>query len=87
MDLIVSYLQQFGSGAKSDFIKLLGDKLSDVLDDKQKDRKVNNLLISMSRKELIYFDNKTSVLAHGNQLKTQRYGFLVNCKLITLIPQ
>ena len=57
-DLIIHYLQQFGSGTKADFIKLLGDKLSDVLDEKQKDRKVNNLLTSMSRNRLIVYDDK-----------------------------
>ena len=49
-DLIVSYLQQFGSGTKDDFMKLLQDKLSDVLDDKQKDNKVRYLLTSMQKK-------------------------------------
>ena len=49
MDLIINYLQQFGSGTKADFIILLNDKLSDVLDDKQKAHKVRNLLMSMSR--------------------------------------
>jgi|GEM_PF-1529524 len=53
MDLIISYLQQFGSGTKADFIKLLGDKLSDVLDEKQKINKVRNLLFSMNRHKLI----------------------------------
>jgi hypothetical protein len=32
---------------------LLGSKLSDVLDDKQKDTKVKNLLASMKKKEII----------------------------------
>lgn len=53
MDLIVQYLQQFGSGKKADFLKLLGDKFSDVLDDKQKDTKVKNLLASMKEKKII----------------------------------
>jgi ATP-dependent DNA helicase RecG len=58
MDLIINYLQQFGSGTKADFIKLLGDKLSDVLDDKQKEKKISNLLTIMSRKKLIEYDGK-----------------------------
>jgi len=58
MDLIINYLQQFGSGTKADFIKLLGDKLSDVLDDKQKEKKVSNLLTIMNRKKLIEYDGK-----------------------------
>jgi len=53
MDLIVNYLQQFGSGTKADFKKLLWDKLSDVLDDKQKDDKVRNMLSSMRRNGII----------------------------------
>lgn len=57
-DLIISFLKQFGSGKKSDFIELLGSKLSDVLDDKQKDRKVGNLLNTMRGKGLIMYDNK-----------------------------
>ena len=52
-DLIINYLQQFGSGTKADFIKLLSSKLSDVLDDKQKDNKVRNLLMEMKRNALI----------------------------------
>ncbi len=53
MDLIINYLHQFGSGTKADFIILLGDKLSDVLDDKQKSNKVKNILAVMRRNEWI----------------------------------
>jgi len=53
MDLIVKYLQQFGSGTKADFLKLLGGKFSDVLNDKQKDDKVRNMLMSMKRNGII----------------------------------
>jgi len=55
MDLIINYLKQFGSGTKADFIRLLGDKLSDVLDDKQKIDKVRNLLTSMKNKKIIKY--------------------------------
>jgi ATP-dependent DNA helicase RecG len=48
-DLIIKYLQQFESGTKSDFIKLLKDKLSDVLSDSQKDGKVKYLLATMRK--------------------------------------
>ena len=44
MDLMLNYLQQFGTASKADFLKLLRDKLSDVLDDKQKDTKVRSLI-------------------------------------------
>ena len=53
MDLIIKYLQQFKSGTKADFIKLLGDKLSDVLNDKQKDNKVRSFLTTMNRSGII----------------------------------
>ena len=53
MDLIINYLQQFGSGTKADFIRLLGDKLSDVLEEKQKDNKVRYFLTTMSRNGLV----------------------------------
>jgi ATP-dependent DNA helicase RecG len=53
MDLIINYLNQFGSGTKADFIKLLGDKLSDVLNDKQKDTKVKNLLAMLKNRKII----------------------------------
>jgi len=49
MDLIINYLQQFGSGKKSDFIKLLSGKLSDVLDDRQKGNKVRYFLNAMHK--------------------------------------
>jgi len=52
-DLIIKYLEQFGSGTKADFIELLSSKLSDVLDNTQKGHKVRNLLMEMKRNELI----------------------------------
>ena len=56
-DLIVNYLEQFESGTKADFIKLLKDKLSDVLDDKQKESKVKNCLTSMRKNGIIKHKN------------------------------
>ena len=53
MDLMVNYLQQFGKGTKADFIRLLNAKLSDVLDDKQKDNKVRYFLRVMNRRGII----------------------------------
>jgi ATP-dependent DNA helicase RecG len=52
-DLIVAHLQNFGCGTKSDIMKLLGDKLSDTLDDKQKENKVRYFLTSLHRKGVI----------------------------------
>jgi ATP-dependent DNA helicase RecG len=52
-NLILAYLQQFESGTKADFMKLLADKLSDTLDDKQKDNKVRYFLATLRRKGII----------------------------------
>jgi ATP-dependent DNA helicase RecG len=52
-DLIINYLQQFGSGTKDDFMRLLSDKLSNVLDDKQKDNKIRYLLSSLHKLDII----------------------------------
>ena len=52
-DLIINYLRQFGSGTKADFVRLLGDKLSDVLDSKQKVYKVRYFLTTMHKGGLI----------------------------------
>ena len=53
MDMIISYLRQWGEGTRADFVKLLSDKLPDVLNDKQKANKVRNLLTSLNRSGLI----------------------------------
>jgi ATP-dependent DNA helicase RecG len=56
-DMIINYLQQFGSGTKADFKKLLADKLSDVLDDKQKESRIKYYLTLMRRAEIIEHKN------------------------------
>ena len=43
-DLILEYLKTFGQGTRADFRRLLAGKLSDVLNDQQKDDKIKNLL-------------------------------------------
>lgn len=43
-DLILQYLEKFGQGTRTDFRRLILDKLSDVLNDRQKEKKLNNLL-------------------------------------------
>ena len=53
IDLIINYLGQFGSGTKADFLKLLSDKFSDILDERQKDNKVRSLIRTIHKKELI----------------------------------
>lgn len=52
-DLIISYLQKFGIGTKTDFITLLADKLSDALNDKQKENKIRYLLTSLHSRKVI----------------------------------
>ena len=51
--MIVDYLRQFGYATRQDFEKLLLDKLSDTLDDKQKRNFIINLLQEMRRKGII----------------------------------
>ena len=52
-DLIINYLQQFGTGKKADFIRLLSNKLSDIFDDKQKDNKVRSIIRAMNNNKII----------------------------------
>lgn len=62
-DLIVKYLEQYGSAKKRDVRELLWDKLPEVMDDKQKESKVKNLLAQMRRMGIITTDS-------GNQQKS-----------------
>jgi ATP-dependent DNA helicase RecG len=50
-DLIVKYLKIYKQANRDDIDRLIMDKLSDVLDYKQKRKKINNLLYAMSKKE------------------------------------
>ena len=52
-ELIISYLEQFGTGTKADIVKLLSDKLSDTLSEKQKENKIRYLLTSLHKKKVI----------------------------------
>ncbi|HEY8889659.1 MAG TPA: RNA-binding domain-containing protein [Clostridium sp.] len=54
--LIVDYLKQWKKGKKKDFMELLFSKLPDVLDEKQKENKVRNLLTAMKREGIITTD-------------------------------
>ncbi|OED43449.1 transcriptional regulator [Chromatiales bacterium (ex Bugula neritina AB1)] len=47
--LVLDYLQKYQSASRQDLNKLLWDKLSDVLDDEQKENKMSNLLTNMRR--------------------------------------
>ena len=56
-DLIVSYLQEFGKAQKKDLRKLLWDKLPDVLNDKQKERRIALLLEQLRKQGVIKTDS------------------------------
>ena len=55
--LIVDYLKKWEKGKKSDFDKLLIDKLPDSMTDKQKKDKVRNLLAALRAAEVIKTDS------------------------------
>ncbi|HEX2867314.1 MAG TPA: RNA-binding domain-containing protein [Ignavibacteriales bacterium] len=57
-DLILEYLKKYKSAKRSDFEKLLLDKLSDVLDNRQKKDKVKNLLQSLKIEGKIYLTGR-----------------------------
>lgn len=57
-ELIVKYLEQYGSAKKRDVRELLWDKLPEVMDDKQKESKVKNLLAKMRRMGIITTDSE-----------------------------
>lgn len=48
-DLILGFLAQYGSASRDELLTLILDKLSDALDEKQKQNKFRNLLYAMSR--------------------------------------
>jgi ATP-dependent DNA helicase RecG len=52
-NLVINYLRKYQRGKKSDFVKLLSSKLSDVLDMKQKENKVRNILTKMRQDGII----------------------------------
>lgn len=56
-DLIVKFLEQYKSAKKKDIKELLWDKLPEVMEDKQKEDKIRNLLSSMRRKGIIVTDS------------------------------
>lgn len=51
--LIVDYLKNFKSATRKEIDKLLWSKLSDALDNTQKQRKINNLLTHMHNNDMI----------------------------------
>jgi ATP-dependent DNA helicase RecG len=63
--MIIEYLDKFGSGKKKDFMGLLLSKLPDVLSEKQKESKVQNLLKSLKNSGAIHLDSKNPRAASG----------------------
>lgn len=49
--MIISFIKEFGAASRQDIDKLLLDKLSDMLNEKQKLKKINNLLQEMVNKD------------------------------------
>jgi ATP-dependent DNA helicase RecG len=47
--LVTDYLEKFGGASRQEINKLLWNKLSDALDERQKDRKIGNLLTNLRR--------------------------------------
>jgi ATP-dependent DNA helicase RecG len=47
--LVTDYLEKFGGASRQEINKLLWNKLSDALDERQKDRKIGNLLTTLRR--------------------------------------
>lgn len=46
---VMDYLEKFGSASREEIEKLIQDKLSEALDDDQKENKISNLITSMRR--------------------------------------
>jgi len=57
--LIIEYLEKFGTAKRVDINRLLLDKLPDVLDATQKDNKVKNLLQALKQERLIEPEGKS----------------------------
>lgn len=56
-DLIVKYLEQYEYAKKKDIRQLLWDKLPEIMEDKQKEDKIRNLLSAMRKKDIITTDS------------------------------
>jgi len=50
-DLIIGFLKKYGSASREELLRLILDKLSDALDEKQKLNKFRNLLHAMSKRD------------------------------------
>jgi hypothetical protein len=56
---MLDYLKTFKKGKREDFERLLSGKLSDLLSEKQKSRKVNNLLQRLRREGKVSTQGRT----------------------------
>lgn len=54
-EMIIDYLKEFGSAKREDIDKLILDYISDVLDVKQKRKRIANILFEMSHKDKTIF--------------------------------
>lgn len=61
-DMIVSYLRSFGGATRGELNTLLSSKLSDVLTDEQKIRKIGNLLSALKKDGIIRLSEKKNGL-------------------------
>ena len=62
-EMIISYLRSFGGASRSELNTLVQPKLSDVLTEEQKKRKVGNFLSTLKKKGIIKLtDGKRWVL-------------------------
>lgn len=52
---IINYLRKYESGTREDFNKMLINKLSDILNNHQKNNKIKNILQSLRREGVIDF--------------------------------
>jgi len=50
-DMILEFIKKYGSASRKEIYELLKDKISDILDEKQKINKVRNLIYLMARKD------------------------------------
>lgn len=56
-EMIISYLKSFGGATRGELNQLLQSKLSDVLTDEQKIRKISNLLSALKKEGIIELTN------------------------------
>jgi ATP-dependent DNA helicase RecG len=59
-DLIIQYLKKYKKAGREDIDKLIMDKLSNTLSEKQKRTKIRNLLYEMSKKDESIYNNSRS---------------------------